>query len=176
MDKFIDPISDEQQSLISRHTKSGLDKASLIFNTQFDAIPVLFDLKGRSAGMYRVQKNKACIRFNPYLFAKYFDDNVANTIPHEIAHYVTDILYGIKNIRPHGKEWREVMHKLGAEAKVTGQYDLSGIPVRRHQRFSYHCTCSTHELGIKRHHNIEQGKARYYCKSCKNALTISPAF
>lgn len=176
MGNIIEPININQQSLVKRHTKTQLDKASLIFNTQFDTIPVLFDLKGRSAGMYRVLKRKASIRFNPYIFAKYFDDNVANTIPHEIAHYVTDILYGIKNIRPHGKEWREVMLRLGVEPKVTGQYNLNGIPVRRHQSFSYHCNCSTHHLGIKRHHNVEQGKARYYCKLCENVLTLTPDY
>ena len=170
MQNYIEPINRDQQSHIIRLVETQLEQAASIFNTRLDNIPVLFDLKGRCAGMYRIKNGHSCIRFNPHLFAKYFDDNLANTVPHEIAHYVTDVLYGLKNIRPHGMEWREVMHKLDAPPLVTAHYDLSGIPIRQYKKYSYQCICAKHELGEKRHRNIEKGKAMYYCKKCSSML------
>ncbi len=55
-------------------------------------VPVRFELQGRAAGMYRVHKGERVIRYNPYIFSKYFDDSLANTVPHEVAHYITDVL------------------------------------------------------------------------------------
>ncbi len=170
---YIDPISNEQQTCVTRQAQHYLARAAVLFDTHFETIPILFDLKGRSAGMYRVKNKVACIRFNPYLFSKYFDDNLRNTVPHEIAHYVTDVIYGLGNIRPHGKEWRYVMDKLGTEPRVTADYNLTGIPQRQSRTFRYHCACTEHSLGIRRHKKIVTGRARYYCKTCKNQL--SPA-
>jgi len=62
--------------------------------------------------MYRANKNHRVIRYNPYIFAKSFEDNLGLTVPREVAHYVTDMMFG--HSRPHGKEWHEVMRAFGA--------------------------------------------------------------
>lgn len=120
--------------------------------------------------MYRVTKNQRQIRYNPYIFSKYFDDNLAVTVPHEVAHYVADVVYGIKNIRPHGKQWKMLMDRFGADASRTCSYDLSGIPVRAARRHAYSCECSTHKLTSIRHNKIQRGTARYFCKTCRTEL------
>lgn len=167
------PIDEMQQRQVCVATNHLLQQACGLYNIDFSIIPVSFDLKGRAAGMYRSCNNQRSIRYNPYLFAKYFDANLATTVPHEVAHYVTDVLYSLRNIRLHGSEWRSVMQDFGVEPQVTGRYDLTGIPVRQQKRFDYQCDCSTHKLSTVRHNKIINGKARYHCRCCGN--TIKPA-
>ena len=127
----IDPIDAGRQAMVRQATERCLHRAGELCGRDFAPIPVTFDLSGRSAGMYRVRRGRRSIRYNPYLFAKYFEENVAVTVPHEVAHYVTDVLYGLHRVRPHGAEWQAVMRSLGVEPRATGDYDLSGVPVRR---------------------------------------------
>jgi SprT protein len=136
-------------------------------------IPVFFDLRGRAAGMYRVARREAIIRYNPYIFARYFEHGLQATVPHEVAHYITDRLYGLAHVRPHGKEWRGVMQALGAEPRATARFDLHGIPLRRQRRFAYRCDCSTHQLSTCRHKRIATGAMRYHCRSCGGELVLA---
>ena len=111
----ISPISAARQLQVQHEVQRYLSEGESLYQCSMPAIPVLFDLKGKTAGMYRVKslptsrngffsKNNVVqervIRFNPWLFAKYPEDSWGNTIPHEVAHYMTDCLYGIKAIRP----------------------------------------------------------------------------
>lgn len=166
----VQPIDDLQQSQVRETTHEYIHRAGRLFEHRFSLIPVVFDLKGRAAGMYRVHGRERVIRYNPWLFARYFEDNLNTTVPHEVAHYVTDVLYGIKRIKPHGAEWRSVMSALGAAPDVTGRYDLTGIPTRRQQRHAYHCDCTTHQLSSVRHNRMLNGKTRYYCRYCKSVI------
>jgi len=147
-----------------------LEQAGQMFRYSPASVAVTFDLTGSAAGMYRVHGAERVIRYNPYIFAKYFANNLAVTVPHEVAHYVTDRLYGLRNIRPHGAEWKTVMRSLGADPCVTASYDLSGVPVRRQRRFSYRCECSTHQLSSCRHNKIQRGQSSYLCRRCGSTL------
>lgn len=170
INELVEPISCRRQQQVCTATGEIIRRAGRIYNHVFPMIPIRFDLKGRAAGMYRVHNNNRLIRYNPYLFAKYFDDNIATTVPHEVAHYVVDILYGATRVRPHGNEWQQVMLALGAEPMATGNYDLSGIPIRRQQRHSYQCACTRHSISTARHNKILRGKAHYYCRNCKSQI------
>lgn len=172
---LIDPISSHQQQLVVNETERYLLIASDFFQHAIPTIPVLFDLKGRAAGMYKTSRHTRQIRFNPYLFAKYFQDNLANTVPHEVAHYVTDILYGLKRIRPHGKEWQAIMDLFGVTPQTTHVYNLEGIPQRSQQRFTYQCNCQSYQLTTRRHNLIHNGERRYFCRSCKSTLNLKQA-
>ena len=172
---LIEPINCQHEQQVRAATADFIRRASRIYTHDLPMIPILFDLKGRAAGMYRVHGSNRVIRYNPYLFAKYFNDNITTTVPHEVAHYVVDILYGAHRVRPHGAEWQQVMLALGTEPSVTGKYDLAGVPVRRQQRHSYQCACTTHHISTARHNKIQRGKARYYCRNCKSPLTSADA-
>jgi SprT protein len=170
---LIEPINAVQQQQVVELTADYIDRATAIFARSFSHIPVTFDLTGRAAGMYRVDRRQRRIRYNPYLFSKYFEDNLSVTVPHEVAHYIADRMYGMRNIRPHGREWLAIMHTFGAEAKRTCNYDLEGIPVRRQQRYSYQCGCRTHHLTSRRHNKIIRDQVRYFCKVCGGVLNES---
>ncbi|MGD2062648.1 MAG: SprT-like domain-containing protein, partial [Nitrospirota bacterium] len=151
-------------------TASYIARGRELFGGSFTTIPVLFDLTGRAAGMYRVTGGHPVIRYNPYIFAKAFTDHLMTTVPHEVAHYVVDMVHGARHVRPHGAEWRAVMTALGAEPRRTGAYDLTGVPVRRERRHPYHCGCTTHHLTSRRHNRVRRGAMRYYCRRCAQPL------
>ena len=166
----ITPINRTQQQQVVRATEHFIGVAGELLDRSFPIIPVHFNLRGRAAGMYRVRGSEREIRYNPYLFAKYFDDNLTNTVPHEVAHYIIDCCYGLRRVRPHGREWQQLMLKLGAEPEVTCRYDLSGVPQRRQQRFEYRCECRSHQLTTIRHNKVQRGNASYLCKVCRQPL------
>ena len=168
--QHIDPINTRQQEDVISMTGQYILQASDYFKRDFPLIPIHFDLKGRAAGMYKVVKGLRQIRYNPYLFAKYFSDNLDNTVPHEVAHYVADILHGMRNIRPHGKEWQAIMHVFGVTPSTRCFYDLTGIPQRQQRRFPYQCHCRSHELSTRRHRLISSGQRRYQCRQCQTTL------
>ena len=150
------PIDARQRQQVLEATEAWLQKARDIYALALAPIEVVFDLCGSAAGMYRVRHGARCIRYNPWIFARSLDDNLAVTVPHEVAHYVVDCLYGLSRVRPHGREWRAVMRALGASPRVSGRYDLSGLPLRRQQRFAYRCDCSSHQLSAVRHNRVHR--------------------
>ena len=170
---IIEPIGAGQREEVLLAVSSFLRQAEDLFGRRFDQIPVFFDLTGRSAGMYVSGARGRRIRLNPYIFAKFFEDNLKTTVPHEVAHYVSDILYGLRHIRPHGAEWQQIMHGLGVTPRRTCNYDLEGVPVRHYRRFSYHCGCSSHMLTSRRHNKITGGFVRYSCRKCGDLLRLS---
>jgi SprT protein len=170
---FIQPITEAQRGLVIKATADCLTRAEAVYQRAFPAIPIRFDLRGRAAGMYRLYRGSRLIRYNPHIFAKYFDDGLAQTVPHEVAHYVTDLLYGLRKVRPHGPEWRHVAMALGASPRATGHYDLSGIPLRQSSLYDYRCACTQHRLGVRRHTRVQRGEGGYLCRRCRTALVFS---
>jgi len=166
------PLDEQQCGQVIRRTEEIVQRLAQELGMDLPMIPVLFDLRGRSAGMYRVKKNQRVIRYNPRLFSRYYRENLEGTVPHEAAHYAVDMLYGTARTRPHGREWQAVMRLLGADPRVTCDFDMSDIPQRRYRRFGYRCICRRHELTSIRHHRVLRG-ARYYCRVCKQLLVAA---
>jgi SprT protein len=166
----IAPLNNAQQQQVIDRTDYYLHVAASQFNYRAKKLDIRFDLDGKTAGMYRVFRQQRSIRYNPYIFAKYFEDNYQTTIPHEVAHYVTDMIYGLKNIRPHGHEWKAVMQAFNADSSVTANFDLSGIPLRRQRYHRYYCACREHEISTTRHNRIQKKRGRYYCRYCRQSL------
>jgi len=167
---LVEPITKLQRDQVIKLTSRYLELAKQCFKKQFAEITVDFDLKGKCAGMYQRNTQGRRIRYNPYLMAKYFTHSLEQTVPHEVAHYITDCLWPFRRVKPHGKEWRLVMEAFGVEPKVTGSFDLTGIPVKQYQKFAYSCSCKTHQLSAIRHRRQSSGMADYYCRACKQRL------
>lgn len=167
---MIEPIGEAQRGIVVAATQQWILRAGEIWRRDFPMLPVLFDLRGRAAGMYRVAGRERVIRYNPWLFAKYPEDNLAVTVPHEVAHYITDSLHGIRRVRPHGVEWRRVMLAFGIEPLAGTRHDLDGIPVRSQRRHAYRCACMQHELTTRRHNRVVREGAHYICRHCGSRL------
>lgn len=176
----IEPLGQDRQQQVIDHTWHYIRLARQLFSINTPDIDIRFDLRGRCAGMYRVTgsrhrllgRQQREIRYNSHIFAKYFQDNYNTTVPHEVAHYVSDLIYGLKNIRPHGKEWKAIMQAFGADDSVTADYDLAGIPQRRQTYHAYRCACRQHQLSTTRHNRIRRRRGRYYCQHCRQLLKV----
>jgi SprT protein len=167
-------LDESQRQRVRDATRNCLQRAERLFDLEHRPIPVLFDLRGRTAGMYRVTRQESVIRYNPSIFALHYDHGLYTTVPHEVAHYITDRLFGLAQVRPHGKEWRSVMLALGVEPRARACLDLSGLAQRRQRRFVYRCDCTTYQLSTCRHNRIARGTARYHCRGCGAELVAVP--
>ncbi len=170
----IQPLSSELQQQVIERTDFYIQQSKALFEIKNLTIEVSFNLKGRTAGMYRVKQRQREIRYNPYIFSKYFEENINVTVPHEVAHFVTDILYGLNNIKPHGAEWKSIMKAFDADASVTANFDLSGIPLTTLPLHTYTCSCKEHQLTSIRHNKISRKRYQYYCNICKQLLHYKP--
>jgi len=169
-DAIIEPINEQQRHEVVAATRHCIAKASQLYGRDFALVQVDFDLRGKCAGMYQVRRQGSRIRYNPWLFAKYYQDSINDTVPHEVAHYVVDCLFGLRHVKPHGREWQQVISDLGGTPKATGSYSLEGIPTRQYQRFDYACGCRSHQLTLVRHRKIQGGRAKYLCQFCHGPL------
>ena len=171
---MIQPIGKTRQAEVIRHSLDYLRLAEDVFERRFEDPLIEFDLSGACAGMFKQRGKTTWIRYNPWIFAKYPEDSLANTVPHEVAHYVVHQVFGHLGVKPHGREWQLLMEAFDAEPRVTGRYDLEGIPQRRHKRFEYSCECEeAHQLSTRRHNAIQAGKSRYLCRVCHSELALA---
>ena len=141
------------------------------------AIPmpeIHFDLRGQSAGQMRIDgRGRGTIRYNAALLLRHGEDFLARTVPHEVAHYAAFLHHG-RRIRPHGREWQQLVRALGGEAERCHDYDTEGLRTRRTRWFAYHCRCGDHNLSSVRHNRISRG-AHYLCRRCGETLRAGPA-
>lgn len=164
------PIDNRQQQQVADRTAELIIEAESLFGVCLPILPVRFNLRGRAAGMFRSRGGENEIRYNPWLFSRYFAENMAETIPHEVAHYVVFKRHGNRRVRPHGQEWQEVMGVFGVEPRATCDFDLNGIPRRRLRQFTYRCDCRTHRLSTIRHNRVISDQRRYSCRFCGQPL------
>jgi SprT protein len=170
----VEPISESQQAEVRAEGQRFIGLAEDVFGRVFDRIPIQFDLRGRAAGMFKVDGDRRWVRFNPWIFAKYYRENLAETVPHEIAHYIVHEVWGPgtrrRRVKPHGEEWRAVMAAFGVQGEVTFDLDLEGIPQRRQSTHPYRCDCRIHQISTTRHNRVMRGVGRYQCRKCDAEL------
>jgi len=171
---LITPIDRPKQQLVIAETSRYIQLAAGIYHRAFQPVDIAFNLKGRASGVFCASNTQTLVRYNPYIFAKHYAYSLANTVPHEAAHYIIYCLHGVNGVQPHGPEWKQLMLQFGVEPRRTNTLDLDGIPVRPQRRYAYSCGCTSHQLTTRRHNRIKTGKARYYCRSCKSELMVTP--
>ena len=83
-------------------------------------------------------------------------------------------VYGRRRIKPHGSQWQALMSQFGADAGVTFNMDLAGIPQRSQKTHPYRCDCRTHDVSTTRHNRVKRGSGRYHCRFCDGQLVYVP--
>ena len=169
MSDTVDPIGREQRSEVRRETARYIGLAGELLGREFAMVPVRFDLKGSTAGMFKSDGDRHWIRYNPWIFGKYYRENLVDTVPHEVAHYIVHVTRRWRRVKPHGPEWQALMEAFGADPAVTFNLDLSGIPQRRQRTHAYRCACRDHDVSTTRHKRIERGVV-YLCRYCDEQL------
>lgn len=170
----VQPIDTTRRSEVLHRTEAFICDAEALFGRRFERVPVLFDLKGRSAGMFKILGKQRFIRYNPWIFAKYYEENLRDTVPHEVAHYIVHEVYPRRGTKPHGWQWRELMARFGADPGVTFDRDLAGVPQRSQRSHRYFCGCQVHEVSTTRHNRVQRRRVRYHCCSCDGLLVFVP--
>ena len=166
-------LTKAQKNQVISQTRYYIDVANQQHDLNLTEIKVKFDLKGRTSGVFMVRNGDTCIRYNEIIFSQYYDDSLVNTVAHEVAHYVVHSIWGRKRVKPHGKEWQQVMTMFDVKPDVTSQYDVSGFPLHRQTQHNYTCGCMTHQLSTTRHNKVQSKKAIYKCKKCLLSLRLS---
>ena len=169
-EQLVEPISEVQRAQVIGKTQEFIALAEDCYQRKLPAVPIHFDLYGSTAGMYKIQGRQGCIRYNPWIFSKYFLDSLEGTVPHEVAHFAVDQVFRRSSVKPHGIEWRQLMAHFGADDEVTFKLDLTGIPQRKQQRHLYLCACQQHQLSATRHNRIRRRKGIYHCVNCDEKL------
>lgn len=170
-------LTDSQQRELERLTCSYIEKARTSFPQRaIRDVNIAFNLSGSAAGQYHA--GECLIKYNPLIAALHFKEFSARTVPHEVAHHIVwELSPGRKKqIRPHGREWKTVMHIFGVtNIRRCHEYDLAGIKVKRQRRVKYQCKCNTHDISQTIHNRIQKGGI-YCCKRCNQRLRQVPEF
>lgn len=169
----IEPISLQRQKKVREKAHKITRSAAKKLGQVIVEPETVFDLSGRSAGMCCSRGERLWIRFNPYIFAKYYESNFRDTVPHEVAHYLVARVFKGWRVQPHGQEWTAMMKLLGAKPERTHGYDLAGVPVKRQRRHLYHCGCTEHQLSSTRHNRVLRSQQSYLCRRCGNPLVYA---
>jgi len=125
---------------------------------------VVFDLKGRAAGMCRTRKTATgidcVIRINRE--AMKIDEGtfvMQEVMPHEVAHLLSASVFGatgFPQFKGHGHGWRTLAIWLGASGSRTCSVGLK--PSRSSKTYPYRASCGTAiELGAIRHRKVQAG-------------------
>jgi SprT protein len=162
----IDKALDRFKSKLSKH---GLDISDM------GTPSITYNLKGVTAGKAYLLDNN--IRINKGLLMK--EENhkemVSDTPIHELGHLIVHFLSTTKQFlpytKPHGYEWKKVMHILESNSAVT--HNLT-VEKRKISKILYKCDCNEdiHWVTKRTYNSIERG-AIYTCKRCKGSLVLS---
>ena len=165
-------LDERQKMQVVRQARHCIEKANAALGCSLTLPEIRFDLRGRAAGQFCLRQESLQLRFNSALFARYFEENLAQTVPHEVAHFLVYALFmknGKKRVRPHGQEWQSMMRLLGVAPATRHSFNLDGIPVRREQRFAWSCDCRTHSVAKRTHLRMLRGEQRV-CITCGTLL------
>lgn len=134
-------------------------------------VPVTYrrDMKAVAGCAYVKSKR---IELNEVLFLENVEQFFSRTIPHEVAHVITRIIYPHAK-QAHGPEWRNVMSMLGVDDNTRcHSYDVSSVvKPRLSEKFTYVCSCDRPLILSKIMHNkIQRGSVRI-CMVCKTPVS-----
>jgi SprT protein len=118
------------------------------------------------------------IALNRGLFEAYPDENIHETVLHELAHLVVG--YGRREriikgrITAHGEDWQRIMRQwFRVEPSRTHSQDTDHLDIRRQRRWSYRCGCRTWQITTVRHNRVQQQGLQYRCQRCRQPLTLA---
>jgi SprT protein len=136
-------VSKDLQDRIETMVLDCLLKAQAVYGTdKVNKIPkILFTKKGRAAGTasWNYLTGEASININPILLNENVEYVVNQTVPHEVAHIVTFMIWG-REATAHGYHWKSVMNLFGKRAERCHQLNTETAKQMR-VRNVYSCKC-----------------------------------
>lgn len=138
-------VSTEIRQRVNQKIEQCIEVAKNAYRLSEVRFPkVGYRLTGTSAG--RAHYITWEVEFNAALLTENVDEFIETTVPHEIAHLITDLVYPEAHSRaygkkrsPHGAEWRSVMRTLGvANPQRCHTFDVASVSNRK-PRTEYLC-------------------------------------
>ena len=175
----------ETKDKIQKRVNDLTQKANQIWNRTFNAPKIFFDVVGTRGGYQKGNE----IHFNPGLLIDNLEHFIHQTVGHEFAHYLQDILYpdfnlrrhvGYRNgkplyrraMRPHGNEWKHIMYRLGLTPDRCHSYDTTNVKARHFTKYNVYCLCATpHQVTLKLVNKMKKGRT-YTCRKCKHQIAF----
>jgi SprT protein len=117
------------------------------YNRKFSTPVLDYSLSGSVAAQAFSHNNT--IKINPTLLIENQVDYIAQTIPHETAHIITDLMYPrghldktkrTKRIPHHGTAWKHIMELFGVPPLVYHNYAISSAVKRQPVKYAHKCS------------------------------------
>jgi SprT protein len=140
-------ITPSLQAKIKTKINQCLEIAETHYSRTFYPPKLDFSLTGRHAG--RACSSTNTIQINSTILIQNEADYINQTVPHEVAHLVTDAVYPhghldqtkkTATIPHHGTGWKHVMELFGVQPALYHNYAIA--PSIRHNRVKYAHICS----------------------------------
>lgn len=168
----------------------GIAIAQRKYGVTIDSPTVVYKKRGTTAGTanYRTWT----IDLNPVLLMENVDSFIARTVPHELAHLITDKVYpeahatevvrthrGLRRTKRdvHGQYWQSVMRALGADPSRCHSYDTTNSKIRKTTtKHEYRCSgCGVVvAVGGRRHSALQSNPRAVYHQACGRSSQLVP--
>jgi predicted SprT family Zn-dependent metalloprotease len=104
------------------------------YNRKFARPEIRYDLRNTNAG--EAWRNRNLIRLNLTFLVENWEGFLGRTPGHEVAHLVAHAVYDTKpmngkKVRPHGKEWKEVMAVIEQEPSPKHSFDITSLDIQK---------------------------------------------
>jgi SprT protein len=168
----------------------GIAIAQRKYGVTIDSPTVVYKKRGTAAGTanYRTWT----IDLNPVLLMENVDSFIARTVPHELAHLITDKVYpeahsteivrthrGLRRTKRdvHGQYWQSVMRALGADPSRCHSYDTTNSKIHKTTtKHEYRCSgCGVVvAVGGRRHSALQSNPRAVYHQACGRSSQLVP--
>ncbi len=130
-------LSPELRLKVEAAVEAAFKKCEKHYKQKFKRPEIRYNIRNTNGGEAWHRRN--LIRLNLTFLVENEETFLATTVPHEVAHLVAHYVYDSKpmngkKVRPHGKEWKEVMVVLGLEPKTKHSYDITSLDIVKVKR------------------------------------------
>lgn len=147
-------LTAQLQAKVNDKLLAGIATIERVYGVKMVFPTISYALTGTTAGMAYYRHN--LLKFNAKLLVENEQEFIENTVPHELAHLATELIYPEAHKRststgkrnPHGHQWQSIMHTLGVEAKRCHSYDTSGTVRRKSTSVEVECGVCFKPLGV----------------------------
>lgn len=92
-----------------------------------------------------------------------------DTLIHEVAHAIVAMQNTVR-VKPHGREWKAVMRKLGGNPSATAATGLLNEYRLAKAKYVVKCGCTEHSVGKKRYEKVKGGYTGLKCNKCGESV------
>lgn len=151
--------------------------AQSIYKQPFEIPTLEYRQMGRVAGKAWFFNWK--VEINPdFLKNGHLEEMINQTLPHELAHLISQKVYGRTLGGGHGRLWKSVMVRLGLPPNRCHDYSLEGVKTRKKAKYPVKCpVCGAQfDVTAKRVEQIRAGLKIWHnspvCRRVKKCLEL----